>query len=207
MRTVVVGLPVDAGYPTLPPSSNGPSGTTELGGGGVDWGVPSKRLPMPLLGGIVEHALRFDLRAEVLPGPIQLDVAGCLTEANCQALLKVLDRALTLVGCPRIIVNLSGLDHLDPGGLRALEAHVATRAHDRTAPGHDLLQPRAAVSIQAPPAPRHCSETGEVKAFRGILLENVVASRGAAIGAFTRDRRPGLAPVAGRAAERSAHVG
>jgi hypothetical protein len=155
----------------------------------------------------VEHALRFGLRAEVLPGPIQLDAEGCLTEANCLALLKVLDRALTLVGCPRIIVNLFGLEHLEPGGLRALEAHVATRAHDRTTPGQDFLQPRPVVSIQAPPATRHCSVAGTVKVFRGMLLENAAVNRGAARGAFIRDRGPGLAPVIGQVVERSTTVG
>ncbi|MCY1157887.1 MAG: hypothetical protein MOP51_909, partial [Citricoccus sp.] len=86
----------------------------------------------------MEHALRLDLRAEVLPGPIQLVAEGCLTEASCQVLLKVLDGAFTLVGCPCVIVNLSGLGHLDRGGLRALEDHVAIRAHNRTPPARVL---------------------------------------------------------------------
>jgi hypothetical protein len=142
-----------------------------------------------------------------LPGPIQLDAEGCLTETNCGAMLEVLDRALTLVGCPRIIVNLSGLDHLDPGGLRALEAHVATQDHGRRMSGHDLLEPRPVVSIQAPPVPRHCCEPESVTAFGGIPLETAAADRGPARGSFIRDRGPGLAPGIGQVVERSATVG
>ncbi len=47
----------------------------------------------------MEHDVRIRLRAGVLPGPIRLDAAGCLTQDNRARLPDILDRAVSL--CPR----------------------------------------------------------------------------------------------------------
>jgi hypothetical protein len=91
------------------------------------------------------HAVRVDVRADVLPGPLTLVVEGCLTEDNSRPLLKILGHALSLEGCPSVEVDLRAADHVDPDGLRALEAFVYWKKTTGAIP---------AVHIHAPPQPR-----------------------------------------------------
>jgi ABC-type transporter Mla MlaB component len=91
------------------------------------------------------HAVRVDVRADVLPGPLTLVVEGCLTEDNSRPLLKTLGHALSLEGCPSVEVDLSAADHVDPDGLRALEAFVYWKKTTGAIP---------MVHIHTPPRPR-----------------------------------------------------
>ncbi|HRO31663.1 hypothetical protein [Citricoccus sp.] len=105
----------------------------------------------------MEHALRIGLRAETLPGPIRLDAAGCLTRANHARLLKLLDRAVCLKGCPSLTVNLVDLDHLEPGAWSALARHLAALERARAVPGQELLEVAPVIGVHTPTRPRYCT--------------------------------------------------
>ncbi|MCY1159275.1 MAG: hypothetical protein MOP51_2300 [Citricoccus sp.] len=94
------------------------------------------------------HAVRVDVRAEILPGPLTLVVEGMLTRDNQAPLLQALDHALSLDGCPSVEVDLRAAEHVDPDGLRALEAFVYWK---KTAGALPM------VHIHTPPRPSHDS--------------------------------------------------
>jgi len=112
----------------------------------------------------VEHALRIGLRAELLPGPIELEVTGCLTVVTVGALLRVLVRSMALDGCPGIIVDLRAVETLEPAALMALEAHASAHEEARRILGRDAAKALPAVRIQAPAPPWHGEDLAAVPA-------------------------------------------
>jgi hypothetical protein len=118
----------------------------------------------------MEHELRIHLRAEVLPGPIRLDAAGCLTQDNCTDLLGILDRAVALSGCPSITVSLAGLGHLEPGARDVLRHCVTAWEHGSGVPDQEPLEVPPVISIHTPSRPRHCSAPHLARTYEDLQL-------------------------------------
>lgn len=95
----------------------------------------------------MEHSLRVTVDADVLPGPVQVIVHGCLTESSFPALLKVLDRGVHMEGCPEFRLDLLELEHMDQSGLHAVERYV----HQ-----HNQTGRLPVMNLRAPNDPRHC---------------------------------------------------
>ncbi len=94
----------------------------------------------------MDHASRVVIDPAGSAGPIRLQVLGCLTLDTVRAVTEFLDRA-TLGSRPDLVVDLQGLDHLEPVGMAALQLHIDQRRAAAELPPIDPL---------LPPFPRDC---------------------------------------------------
>ena len=62
----------------------------------------------------VNHKLRVLVRVDVDPGPVTLEVTGCLTQSDFPSLLHIMRRAGRLGAGTGVLVDLHGSSHLDP---------------------------------------------------------------------------------------------
>lgn len=97
----------------------------------------------------VKHSLHVLVRAGAHPGPVRVEVEGCLTQASCADLVRVLDQGTRLAGCTHLWVDLFSLDHMDLAGLAALKDY----ARRRQSAGGGCPQ----ITIHAPAMSRSCS--------------------------------------------------
>lgn len=95
------------------------------------------------------HTLRVTVDADVLPGPVQVTVHGCLTESSFPALQKVLDRGISMEGCPEFRLDLRDLQHMDRPGLDSVERFIDQ---------HNQTGSLPVMSLRAPSEPRHCGQ-------------------------------------------------
>lgn len=101
---------------------------------------------------IIEHLLRTGITAEVLPGPIRINLDSCLTEDTVQDLLPTLKRGVAFQGCPDLVVDPAQVDHIDAAALDIVE--VFTSGHNATgeAPVISVELPRPGLSSDGGPA-------------------------------------------------------
>lgn len=90
----------------------------------------------------MEHTLRTGLTAETLPGPIRIDLDGCLTQSSVKDLLAILRRGASFQGCPDLVIDLRKVDHLEPSALKEVESFTT---------GHNARGGGPKVSIDLPP--------------------------------------------------------
>jgi len=74
----------------------------------------------------VNHKLRVLVRVEADPGPVTLEVTGCLTVSDSSALLHIMRRAGRLGSGTDVTIDLHGASHLDPEVLLELRRMAAT---------------------------------------------------------------------------------
>ncbi|MBE1514430.1 STAS domain-containing protein [Nesterenkonia halotolerans] len=72
----------------------------------------------------MQHSSRVIIDAAGLAGPIRLQVLGCLTLNTVPSVTEILDRGAAFLSCPDLVIDLQGLDHLDPVGMAALELYI-----------------------------------------------------------------------------------
>lgn len=107
----------------------------------------------------MKHSLHTGIIAETLPGPIRIDLDGCLTTDSVEDLALVLRRGASFEGCPDLVVDLRKVDHIEPAALEVIET-LTTR--------HNALGSPPKMSIQLSPrgtdsAPSGTPRCGAVK--------------------------------------------
>lgn len=97
----------------------------------------------------MKHSLHVLVRVSAHPGPVRVEVEGCLTQASCPDLIRILDHGTRLSGCTHIWVDLFSLDHMELSGVAALKDYARSRqAADQNCPR---------ISIYAPSMSRPCN--------------------------------------------------
>lgn len=91
---------------------------------------------------VMKHTLLTGITAETLPGPVRIDLDGCLTEESVKDLIPVLRRGASFEGCPELVVDLRKVDHIEPPALEVLET-LTTR--------HNALGSPPRMSVQLSP--------------------------------------------------------
>lgn len=103
----------------------------------------------------VKHSLRVIVRLGTKPGPVRVDVEGCLTQASCLDLIRILEHGAQLSGCTRIWVDLFSLDHMELAGVAALKDFARRQqVSDESAPEISIYHPsmsRPCPSFLEPP--------------------------------------------------------
>lgn len=74
----------------------------------------------------MNHKLRVLVRVDVDPGQVNLEVTGCLSQANYPTLLHIMRRASRLAAGADVSIDLHGASHLDPEILLYLRQLAAT---------------------------------------------------------------------------------
>lgn len=97
----------------------------------------------------MKHSLQVLIRVGARPGAVRVEVEGCLTQASCPDLIRILDHGTRMAGCAHIWVDLFSLDHMDLAGVAALRDYARHRQDS------DDDCPR--ISIYAPSVPRPCT--------------------------------------------------
>jgi hypothetical protein len=69
----------------------------------------------------MDHKLRVTVRLDIDLHWARMDVRGCLTEQNCRALLPIVRRSFRFLQEPNVVIDVSSAQHIDPGGVDALE--------------------------------------------------------------------------------------
>ncbi|OUM39624.1 hypothetical protein [Arthrobacter sedimenti] len=69
----------------------------------------------------MNHKLRVTVRLDIDLRWARMDVRGCLTEENCRALLPIVRRSFRFLQEPNVVIDVSSAQHIDPGGVDALE--------------------------------------------------------------------------------------
>lgn len=69
----------------------------------------------------MDHSLSVVVQIELDTRCVHLVVTGDLTERNQRTLTPLVDRARTLFPGARVTVDLTGAQHVDPGGLDLLQ--------------------------------------------------------------------------------------
>ncbi|AWH90975.1 hypothetical protein A6035_00900 [Dietzia lutea] len=95
----------------------------------------------------MRHSLNVIVHAGTEPGPLRLELEGCLTETSCEGLINVLTLGEALQGCNRMWIDLFSADHLDPAAIRKLKHYARQREAETSGPQ---------ISVYAPSVPRHC---------------------------------------------------
>ena len=98
------------------------------------------------------HALHIGLTADTLPGPVRINLDGCLTEVSIQELLPTLRRGASFQGCPEVLVDLSRVHHVDAAALGALQDFTTGHNALGAVPRMSILLP--ATGSAAPPSLR-----------------------------------------------------
>lgn len=96
----------------------------------------------------MKHALHVLIRVGGRPGPVRVDVEGCLTQASSAELIRILDHGTRLAGCSHIWVDLFSLDHIELSAVAALKAFARQR--------QDSDDSCPQISIYAPSMSRAC---------------------------------------------------
>lgn len=86
------------------------------------------------------HTLQTGITAETLPGPVRIDLDGCLTEDTVKDLIPLLRRGASFEGCPDLVIDLRRVDHIEPRALDVLDA--LTTRHNALA-----TQPKMSVEL------------------------------------------------------------
>ncbi|MDN4642867.1 hypothetical protein [Arthrobacter sp. PsM3] len=84
----------------------------------------------------MNHKLRVLVRVDADPGPVTLEVTGCLTQSDFPALLHIMRRGGRLGAGTDVIIDLHGSSHLDPEILLQLRS-IADTSAAAAAPGID----------------------------------------------------------------------
>lgn len=96
----------------------------------------------------MKHSLHVLIRVGSHPGPVRVDVEGCLTAGSATDLIRIIDHGARLEGCSRIWVDLWKLDHMELPAVAALKAHARRQ---------EAAEPTLArIEIFAPTMPRPC---------------------------------------------------
>ncbi|MDN4611289.1 hypothetical protein [Arthrobacter burdickii] len=69
----------------------------------------------------MDHKLRVTVRLDIDLHWARMDVRGCLTEQNCRALLPIVRRSFRFLQEPNVVIDVSSAQHIDLGGVDALE--------------------------------------------------------------------------------------
>lgn len=109
----------------------------------------SSELSISSLEAFVKHSLHVLIRVGARPGPVRVEVEGCLTQASCPDLIGILDHGTQLAGCTHIWVDLFSLDHMELSAVAALKDYARRRQ------AADANCPR--ISIYAPTMSRPCA--------------------------------------------------
>lgn len=119
----------------------------------------------------MKHSLHVLIRVGSRPGPVRVEVEGCLTQASCPDLIRILEHGTQLAGCTHIWVDLFSLDHMDLSGLALLKDYARRReTTDRNGPR---------ISIYAPSMSRPCAArtralaTHDAQSPPGVLLRGL----------------------------------
>ncbi|MDQ6753601.1 MAG: hypothetical protein M3017_09360 [Actinomycetota bacterium] len=102
----------------------------------------------------MDHKLRVHVRLDMMPTSAVLEVAGCLTETSCKALLPIIRRAGVLRKGLLVTVDLTHARHIDPAALESLQ-RASRGQHGRSHyPG--LADFHGTLDIVAPPVLPGC---------------------------------------------------
>ncbi len=102
----------------------------------------------------MDHKLRVHVRLDLMPTSAILEVAGCLTETSCKALLPIIRRAGVLRKGLLVTVDLTNARHIDPAALEFLQR--ASRSRDAGSPSPGLADFHGTLAIVAPPVLPGC---------------------------------------------------
>ncbi|WP_043445834.1 hypothetical protein [Arthrobacter sp. L77] len=68
----------------------------------------------------MSHKLRITINLDLDLRQARMEVNGCLTEENCQALLPIIRRCFRILRDPRVVIDTSKAQHIDTEGIDAL---------------------------------------------------------------------------------------
>lgn len=102
----------------------------------------------------MEHTLRTGLTAETLPGPIRIDLDGCLTENSVKDLIAILRRGASFKGCPDLVIDLRKVDHLEPSALEVVKSFTSGHNARGGSPMMSIKLPSRGTDSAAPGVPR-----------------------------------------------------
>lgn len=105
----------------------------------------------------VNHKLHLITQADIAAGELLLEVTGCLTQANHLILLKRLHQLRRRLGGGTIVLDVRGVQHLDPDVLLSLRRRADPG-------GMDPVQLHLAEPMELPICLVHVGPDGEVLA-------------------------------------------
>lgn len=79
----------------------------------------------------MNHKLQVTVRLDIDLRWARMDVHGCPTEENCEALLPIVRRSFRFLQEPNVVIDVSSAQHIEPGGVDTLErlGNVGVTAH------------------------------------------------------------------------------
>lgn len=125
----------------------------------------------------MHSSLEIAIVPDSLQGALRIRVRGSLTRRTAPRLIAFLERRAYLPDCPDLVVNLCGLDRVDPEARDLLTRHVAEHNQQADASSIDLDLPLSQGSTAArPDAPAEVEDVGGPAAIRARDLMSPIGA-------------------------------